>query len=207
MGNLLNALLSGGSCLATPGLDPAAFPRWLEEQQPTWTFATPAHLHVLLEYATALEGESIAGARSRLRLVRAGTQPLPADTRERAERSLGAVILDTYGMTEAHSITASGPAAADRREGSVGRPLGVALRILDDRDEDVPAGTAGAIVVRGPTVMDGYLDDPEANLAAFTPEGWFRTGDSWYLDAEGFHHGPRQRADQSRRRADRPGGN
>jgi acyl-CoA synthetase (AMP-forming)/AMP-acid ligase II len=50
----------------------------------------------------------------------------------------------------------------------------------------VAAGTPGAIVVRGPAVFSGYLDDPEANAAAFLPGGWFRTGDIGYLDEDGF---------------------
>jgi acyl-CoA synthetase (AMP-forming)/AMP-acid ligase II len=89
-------------------------------------------------------------------------------------------------MSEAHSITAVGPNAEERCEGSVGRPLDIAVRILDDRDEAAPVGVVGAIVVRGPTVMSGYLDDAEANTAAFTPDGWFRTGDLGYLDGDGF---------------------
>ncbi len=187
LGNLLNAVLSGGCCIAAQGLDPVAFPRWLEEHQPTWTFATPIYLNLILETAAANGQTPIARARSRLRLVRAGTQPLPPKMRARAEQSLRAVILDTYGMSEAHSIAAAGPGMADRRDGSVGRPLGVSLRILDDDGADVPAGRMGTIVVRGPTVMRGYLDDAEATAAAFTPDGWFRTGDVGHLDEDGFH--------------------
>jgi acyl-CoA synthetase (AMP-forming)/AMP-acid ligase II len=184
LGNLLNALLSGGSCIAAPGLDPATFGRWLEKERPTWTFLTPTHLRLLTD---AAEGrEPIAGERSRLRLVRAGTQPLPRATRQRAEQMLGATILDNYGMSEAHSIAASGPGVEDRREGSPGRPLDISVRVLGDRDEELPIGGVGEIVVRGPTVMAGYLDDPEATAAAFTPDGWFRTGDVGYLDDDGF---------------------
>jgi acyl-CoA synthetase (AMP-forming)/AMP-acid ligase II len=182
LGNLLNALLSGGSCVALPGLDPLAFGRWLEDEQPTWTFLAPAPLRLVLEMGP----RRIAGERSRLRLVRAGTQPLPAHTREEAERRLGAAILDNYGMSEAHSIAASGLGADDRREGSVGKPLDIALRVLDEGEGEVPAGVSGAIVVRGPTVMGGYLDDPEANAEAFTADGWFRTGDLGFLDEDGF---------------------
>jgi acyl-CoA synthetase (AMP-forming)/AMP-acid ligase II len=186
LGNLLNALLSGGCCLAAPGLDPVAFGGWLEEGNPTWTFLTPTHLRLILETAAALGRERVVGERSRLRLVRAGTQPLPPATRMHAEQQLGATILDTYGMTEAHSITAWGPGGEEQRDGSVGKPLAVSLRIIDENGEDVPSGTLGAIVVRGPTVMDGYLDDPEASAAVFIPDGWFRTGDLGYLDADGF---------------------
>jgi oxalate---CoA ligase len=185
-GNLLNALLSGGCCIAAPGLDLVAFWRWLEEERPTWTFLTPTHLRMILETAAAMGRESDVGSLSRLRLVRAGTQPLPSQTRMQAERSLGATMLDTYGMTEAHSICAWGLGAGERRDGSVGKPLEISLRILDEHDSDLPPGVTGAIVVRGPTVMDGYLGDPEANEAAFTPEGWFRTGDLGYQDADGF---------------------
>jgi acyl-CoA synthetase (AMP-forming)/AMP-acid ligase II len=185
LGNLLNAVLSGGSCIAASGLDPAAFPRWLEDLQPTWTFATPTHLRFILD--TAPPGrDPVAGERSRLRLVRAGTQQLPPQTRIWAERSLRAPILDTYGMSEAHSIAASGPSAEERREGSVGKLLQISLRIRDECGVDLPVDVAGAIEVRGPTVMAGYLDDSEANAEAFTADGWFRTGDVGYLDEDGF---------------------
>jgi acyl-CoA synthetase (AMP-forming)/AMP-acid ligase II len=163
-----------------------AFGSWLEAERPTWTFLTPTHLRLILETAAALGRGRVAGERSRLRLVRAGTQPLPPPTRMRAEERLRATILDTYGMTEAHSITASGSGGEERRYGSVGTPLAVSLRILDEGGADVPTGAVGAIVVRGPTVMDGYLDDPKANAAVFTPDGWFRTGDLGYLDTDGF---------------------
>ena len=72
LGNLLNAVLSGGSCVAAPGLDPAAVGDWLDEARPTWTFLTPTHLRVILEAAEGMGREVIAGDRSRLRLVRAG---------------------------------------------------------------------------------------------------------------------------------------
>jgi acyl-CoA synthetase (AMP-forming)/AMP-acid ligase II len=182
LGNLLNALLSGGCCIAAPGLDPAAFGHWLEESQPTWTFLAPTPLRLVLKMGQG----SIAGEGSRLRLVRAGTQLLPAPTRKEAEQRLRATILDNYGMSEAHSIAASGLGPEERRAGSVGRPLDITLRILDEGDRQAPAGDSGAIVVRGPTVMGGYLDDPEANAAAFTADGWFRTGDLGFLDEDGF---------------------
>lgn len=184
LGNLLNAMVSGGSCAVAPHFHPAEFARWLVVHRPTWTFLTPNRLRLLLDAAAG--GAPLAGPRTRLRLLRVGSQPMTPELRERAERNLRAPMFDTYGMSEAHSISAPGPSPADRREGSVGRPLAVQLRVVDDAGAGVPAGTTGEVVVRGPTVMDGYLDDAEANAAAFTPDGWFRTGDLGYLDAEGF---------------------
>jgi acyl-CoA synthetase (AMP-forming)/AMP-acid ligase II len=111
---------------------------------------------------------------------------LPPGTLERAERSLGALIFDGYGMTEASYITGGGPGTEDRREGSCGRPVGAEIRVLDEEDRDLPPGATGAIVIRGPTLFPGYLNEPELNASLFLPGGWFRTGDLGYLDADGF---------------------
>ena len=62
---------------------------------------------------------------------------------------------------------------------------GFELRIVDERDEDVPAGEPGEILLRGGSVMVGYLDDPEATAHALSPDGWLRTGDIGVLDDAG----------------------
>src|SRR5215216_3616479 len=184
--NLLSALFSGGCCIVAPGFDPVAFPDWLADHRPSWFVSTPTEIRLLLDAATAAGRESIAGPGSRLRAVRLGSQPLPPGILERAERSLRALIFDGYGMTEASYIAGGGPGAEDRREGSCGRPISTEVRVLDEDDRDLPPGATGAIVIRGPTLFPGYLDDPETNAALFLPGGWFRTGDLGYLDADGF---------------------
>jgi acyl-CoA synthetase (AMP-forming)/AMP-acid ligase II len=184
--NLLAALFSGGSCIVAPAFDPVAFPGWLADHRPTWFVSTPTEITLLLDATTAAGREIIAGPESRLRAVRLGSQPLPPGILERAERSLRALIFDGYGMTEASYIAGGGPGTEDRREGSCGRPISTEIRVLDEVDRELPPGTTGAIVIRGPTLFPGYLDDPETNAALFLPGGWFRTGDLGYLDADGF---------------------
>ena len=184
--NMLAALVNGGACVLAPGFDPVQFPVWLDEHRPTWTVATTTELDRVFRAATTAGQESIVGPGSRLRMVRAGGQPMTPGMVERADRRLRAAVLDEYGMTEASCIAVSGPAAGDRRDGSCGRTIPGTVRILDENGEDASPGRAGEIVVRGPTLFPGYLDDPAANAAAFLPGGWFRTGDLGRLDDEGF---------------------
>jgi acyl-CoA synthetase (AMP-forming)/AMP-acid ligase II len=183
--NLCAALCSGGSCLVTPGSDPAAYPGWLEAHGATWTVTNATELNLVLAEAAAAGRATLAGPRSRLRLVRAGAQPMTPGTAERAEASLRALVFDGFGMTEASYITGSGPGAGDRRPGSCGPPLNSEIRVLDDRGEELPARATGEIVIRGETLFPGYLDDAEANAAAFLPGGWFRTGDVGCVDEDG----------------------
>jgi acyl-CoA synthetase (AMP-forming)/AMP-acid ligase II len=185
-GAICTALCTGGSCVLTPAFDPAAYPAWLEALQPTWAITTPTELNLLLAEAERAGRAAIAGPRSRLRALRVGAQPMTPGTLERAEASLHATILESYGMTEASYITASGPSIQDRRAGASGKPLGCAVRVLDEKGHDLPAGQPGAIVIRGATLFSGYLADPEANAAAFLPGGWFRTGDIGVLDEAGY---------------------
>ena len=88
-------------------------------------------------------------------------------------------------MTEAaHQMTSNPLPPAAHKPGSVGRGTNVDVAIMDESGKLLPAGTQGEVVVRGPNVMRGYRNNPEANAASFT-RGWFRTGDRGVLDNGG----------------------
>jgi oxalate---CoA ligase len=186
VGAICSAVGTGGACVVAPAFDPSAYPNWLEAFQPTWAITTPTELNMLLAAAEREGREMIAGSQPRLRALRVGAQPMTPGTLERAEQSLNALVLESYGMTEASYITACGPKLQDRRDGSCGIPLGCAVRVLDNDGHDLPAGQSGAVAIRGETLFSGYLDDPEANAAVFLPGGWFRTGDLGSFDHEGY---------------------
>ncbi len=106
---------------------------------------------------------------------------------EKLENAFGVPVLDNYAMTEACGQIASNalPPAA-RKARTVGRATGVEVVILDASGRRVPLDTEGEICIRGPSVMSGYLDDEAANAAAFTSDGFFRTGDFGRWDGDGL---------------------
>lgn len=124
-----------------------------------------------------------------VRLLVSGSAPLAAATLARVERMVGHRILERYGMSETVMLTGN-PLDGPRKAGTVGVPFdGVELR-LDTADRPTGAhgapAAAGEVVVRGPSVTSGYWNDPDATAAAFTADGWFRTGDLGTLDADGY---------------------
>lgn len=111
-----------------------------------------------------------------LRLAVSGSAPLPASVWHRIAKGSGQHVLERYGMTETVML-ASNPLRGDRRPGTVGLPLpGVEIRL----------GDGEGVEVRGPNVFSEYLGRPEATAAAFTPDGWFRTGDVGAVDTDGY---------------------
>jgi O-succinylbenzoic acid--CoA ligase len=117
----------------------------------------------------------------RLRAVLVGGAACPPALAQ-AARARGLPVALTYGMTETGSQMATEEPGQD--SGGVGRPLfGVELRIADPDADGV-----GEIRVRGPQVTSGYWDDPEATRQAFDADGWFRTGDLGWIDADGVLH-------------------
>ena len=112
-----------------------------------------------------------------LRLCVSGSAPLSAELHRRIRERTGQVVLERYGMTETVML-ASNPYEGERRPGTVGRPLpGVQVRLDPATSE---------ILVAGPNVFSGYLDLPEATAAAFTDDGFFRTGDVGAFDGDGY---------------------
>jgi long-chain acyl-CoA synthetase len=118
--------------------------------------------------------------RPRLRLLVSGGLRLERETEERLE-ALGWTVLSGYGLAETASLfTGNRPGA--RRPGSVGRPLADGkVRIAEPNEEGI-----GEIELRGSSIIRGYLDNPEANQAGFTADGWYRTGDLGFVDRDGF---------------------
>ncbi len=124
---------------------------------------------------------------SSLRLFSCGGANVdPALVREAAAR-LGCVAKRVYGSTEFPTATTTGPDdPPERRVDSEGRAIGAAeIRIVDDGGADVATGCEGEILARGPERFLGYRN-PDADVDAFTADGWFRTGDLGTVDAEGY---------------------
>ncbi|MFI6149270.1 AMP-binding protein [Streptomyces sp. NPDC051109] len=124
-----------------------------------------------------------AGALSGARLLVSGSAALPAPVFRDLERLTGLRPVERYGMTET-LITVSGRAGGEVRPGTVGTPLpGIRTRIAAE-----PGAGIGELQLTGPTLFAGYLGRPEATAAAYTEDGWFRTGDIAAVDeADGVH--------------------
>ena len=124
---------------------------------------------------------------STLRVAVTGAADIPVELIRRVFDGLPfSVVVTGYGLTEAGTASATVPGDdAETVATTVGRPRpGFEVRILD-ADAEVPVGEPGEIVLRGPTVMKGYLDDPAATAEALSPDGWLRTGDLGVLDERG----------------------
>jgi long-chain acyl-CoA synthetase len=115
-----------------------------------------------------------------------GGEPLPDTLSEAFKARYGVTLYNAYGMTET-SLAVAMNTPASFREGSVGKPVpGIELKIVDDAGREVPVGGAGEIWLRGPMVTRGYHNLPSETAAAFTPDGFFKTGDIGRRDADGF---------------------
>jgi acyl-CoA synthetase (AMP-forming)/AMP-acid ligase II len=116
-----------------------------------------------------------------------GAAPLGPELTDAVEKRLNVRIRQGYGMTEASPATHYTVAGAER-SGTVGQLMpSVQMRIIDpESGQDVPTGQSGEVWVRGPNVMKGYLNNPEATSRTIDAEGWLHTGDIGVVDADGF---------------------
>jgi long-chain acyl-CoA synthetase len=122
-----------------------------------------------------------------LKVAIAGGMALQQAVAERWQRAMGVPLIEGYGLTEASPIVCANPLDGGGFSGAVGVPLpSTEVAILDERGEELAPGEIGDICVRGPQVMRGYWNAPEETAAAFTAEGWLRTGDLGRMDAHGY---------------------
>lgn len=128
---------------------------------------------------------------ARIRFARSASAPLPPTTLRRFEERCGIGVLETYGMTEAAGQICANPLEpAARRPGSVGPPVGLDLRVVDEQGAMVAPGVAGRVEIAGRSVVDHYLvpGAPPSRVPAGGASGWLRTGDVGYRDDGGFVH-------------------
>lgn len=170
----------GGVAFCCPAFDAAQFTSWYEDFGPTWFSASPTMNRMILRLA--LEAPEVF-RRGLLRFIVSSAAAPDQAVLVELEKLLGVPVVNGYGLTEVASATRSTPSL--RKPGSVGKSFGVEIAILDDSGQFLPPEEEGEVLLRGPTVMSGYLDDPEANQAAFH-DGWFRTGDIGCQDRDGF---------------------
>lgn len=179
----MTTLLAGGHLVLQRGFDPQAVLDAVTKHRVSVTFAVPAMLLFISQHA-GFEAADL----SSLRLVSVGGAPMP-EPLLRLYASRGIPVHQGYGMTETASmITFLHPDRSSDKLGSSGTPpLLTEIKLIDVLGEEVDApGATGEICVRGANVMPGYWNRPEANAAAFTADGWFRSGDVGYRDADGF---------------------
>ncbi|MFF9620433.1 acyl-CoA synthetase [Streptomyces griseosporeus] len=153
----------------------------------TMLFGVPTMYHRLAE---ALPGDpELAKALAGARLLVSGSAALPVHDHERIAAATGRRVIERYGMTETLMNT-SVRADGEPRAGTVGVPLpGVELRLVEEDGSPVAAydgETVGEIQVRGPNLFSEYLNRPDATAAAFTADGWFRTGDMAVREPDGY---------------------
>jgi acyl-CoA synthetase (AMP-forming)/AMP-acid ligase II len=182
----LATLATDGAIVVPPKFSPLSFWRIARDHGVTWYSAVPTLHQLLLARADPdLASGRPAGA-ERLRFIRSCSASLPPQVMHELEAAFGAPVLEAYGMTEAAHQMASNPLPPGvRKPGSVGRGADVRVGIMNAAGQLLEPGERGEVVIQGPNVITGYENNPEANAASFT-NGWFRTGDQGFLDAEGY---------------------
>jgi malonyl-CoA/methylmalonyl-CoA synthetase len=162
-------LVTGGSAVVLPQFSPDAVFDAIAEHRATLFFGVPTMYARLADHPRLPE---LAG----VRLCVSGSAPLAPTLWQRIVDGSGQRVLERYGMSETAMLT-SNPYEGQRRPGTVGLPLpGVEVRL----------GAGDGVEVRGPNVFGGYWERPDASAAAFTQDGWFRTGDVGAFDDDGY---------------------
>lgn len=178
---LLAPLSAGGSVLRPEVMSVAAFFAAVRSGRPTWFQGVPTLLHELAAHAVSYP----VAHPSPLRFIRTVSSPMPLEWLGEIENALGSPLIEIYGMTETAGVITSNPLPPEvRKPGSVG--IGMALDVTVFLNDGATARTMerGEIAVRGEGVMGGY--EGLAGAAEGIVDGWLRTGDEGYFDADGY---------------------
>jgi long-chain acyl-CoA synthetase len=175
-----------GTCQVTiPKFSPQAFCETVARERVTHTVLVPTMINLLLQYEELKSFDL-----SSLENLGYGGSPIAPELIHRIRELLPEVkLLQVYGLTETGFL--SGLQDHEHIEGrleSCGRPCpGIELRVVDDSGKEVEQGRPGELVTRGANVMHGYWNNPKESSLAFS-DGFFRTGDIGYQDAEGYFY-------------------
>ena len=151
----------------------------------TWYTAVPTIHQIILDRHLS-KPEKVY---PKLRFVRSCSAALAPAVLARLEEMFGVPVLEAYAMTEASHQMATNPLPENgpHKPGSVGKPTGLEMAILDENGVRQGEGVHGEVCIKGPNVTKGYKNNMEANKDAFK-FGWFHTGDVGFFDSDGYLH-------------------
>jgi long-chain acyl-CoA synthetase len=153
----------------------------IEEEESSILIAVPTIFNRLVELANVRPPR-----RSGLRFCVSGGASLPVEVLRRFEDRFHTIIYEGYGLTECSPVCVENPFGRQTRPGSIGLAIpGFEARIVNDQDEDASIGAVGELVIRGPGVMKGYLNQPEATGETLRG-GWLHTGDLARMDEDRY---------------------
>ena len=179
---LATALRAGATVVTLPRFDLEGFLGTIQDRGVTTTIVVPPVMLALANHPLVDRYDL-----SSLRWIGCGAAPLGAEIEQRCADRLGCIVAQGFGMTEAGACIAINPLHAPRR-GSAGRLLpNTQARIVDPSGGvDLGPGRAGELWIRGPQLMRGYRDNPEATARTLDTDGWLHTGDLVYADEDGY---------------------
>ena len=179
---LLVPLLIGCSVAMPTTTNPLEFDQWVAELRPTWLTAAPTFLQAVLERMRTLPAGKLEHS---LRFVLSTASYLSETVRVELEKLMGVPVVEFYGLCEAGMMTAPALPPATARPGTAGRIPPGELGIRGDKQTLLPPGQVGQVVLRGPSVTPGYLQDIDG-VPSGLENGWLPTGDLGLVDEEGF---------------------
>jgi acyl-CoA synthetase (AMP-forming)/AMP-acid ligase II len=181
---MASALWQGATLVSMPRFDLEEFLRILQDQRVNRAFLVPPIVLALAKHPLVDKYDLSA-----LELVNSGAAPLDTALEQACAERIGATVTQGYGLTETSPVVSANLGAPlGLRPGSVGVLLAnTEARFVDPASgEDLERGQTGELWVRGPQVMRGYLNAPEATAAMLDPDGWLHTGDLGYADEDGY---------------------
>lgn len=177
---MLCALWSGACCEFLPKFETEAVWDKIASGSLTLFMGVPTMYYRLITFWDECEPENqrrYSEAASEMRLMVSGSAALPVSVLEKWKKITGHVLLERYGMTEI-GMGLSNSYRGERRAGHVGLPFKrVQIKLVDQDLEEVPEGSPGQILIKGPSVFEEYWNKPVETKKAFTEDGWFITGD------------------------------
>ncbi len=177
------AMTTGSRMVLLPRFELEQVLQTLAREKPTIFPAVPA-IYGAINEAARIDRFDL----SSLKFCISGGAPLPIEIKRRFEKLTGCSLVEGYGLSECAPVAACNPLGGLNKEGSIGLPVPgtyVSIRSTDEPDRELPHGERGEVCVRGPQLMAGYWNKPEASAETLR-DGWLRTGDVGTMDEDGY---------------------